>query len=72
MPRLDASDLKVDSNTRRPVTVANLASRLCDQARSGQILVDSEVQTAVNELAELESVGEMTLGGFQSCQFLLD
>jgi class 3 adenylate cyclase/CheY-like chemotaxis protein len=45
-------------------TVANLASRLCDQARNGQILVDSKVQTAVNELAELESMGEMTLKGF--------
>jgi adenylate cyclase len=45
-------------------TVANLASRLCDQARNGQILVDSKVQTAVNELAELEPVGEMTLKGF--------
>jgi len=45
-------------------TVANLASRLCDQARNGQILVDSKVQTAVDELAELEPMGEMTLKGF--------
>jgi adenylate cyclase len=45
-------------------TVANLASRLCDQARNGQILVDSKVQAAVNALADMESVGEMSLKGF--------
>jgi adenylate cyclase len=45
-------------------TVANLASRLCDQARNGQILVDAKVHAAVNGLAEMELVGEMTLKGF--------
>jgi adenylate cyclase len=45
-------------------TVANLASRLCDQARNGQILVDAKVHAAVNGLAEIEPVGEMTLKGF--------
>ena len=35
-------------------TVANLASRLCDEARDGQILIDAKVHAAVEALAELE------------------
>jgi len=46
-------------------TVANLASRLCDQARNGQILVDAKVRAEVESLAELESVGELDLKGFR-------
>jgi adenylate cyclase len=46
-------------------TVANLASRLCDQARDGQILVDAKVRAEVESLAELESVGELDLKGFR-------
>jgi adenylate cyclase len=46
-------------------TVANLASRLCDQARNGQILVDTKVRAEVESLAELESVGELDLKGFR-------
>jgi adenylate cyclase len=46
-------------------TVANLASRLCDQARNGQILVDAKVHAALNSRAELESVGELDLKGFR-------
>lgn len=46
-------------------TVANLASRLCDEARNGQILVDAKVHTAVKEQAELESAGELALKGFR-------
>jgi class 3 adenylate cyclase len=45
-------------------TVANLASRLCDSALDGQILVDAKVHSDVNMLAELESVGELELKGF--------
>jgi class 3 adenylate cyclase/CheY-like chemotaxis protein len=45
-------------------TVANLASRLCDQARNGQILVDAKVHAQINGLAEMESVGELNLKGF--------
>ena len=44
-------------------TVANLAARLCDQAKSGEILVDSKVHTAVESMAELEPVGELALKG---------
>jgi adenylate cyclase len=46
-------------------TVANLASRLCDQARNGQILVDAKVRAEVEALAELESIGELDLKGFR-------
>src|SRR5262245_6996258 len=46
-------------------TVANLASRLCDEARNGQILVDAKVHAAVHERAELESAGELPLKGFR-------
>lgn len=45
-------------------SVANLASRLCDRACDGQILVDSRVHREVNTLADLESVGELELKGF--------
>ena len=45
-------------------TCANLASRLCDQASNGQILVDAKVHAQVKGLAEMESVGESSLKGF--------
>jgi class 3 adenylate cyclase len=44
-------------------TVANLASRLCDEARDGQILIDEVVCAAVAALAEIEPVGELPLKG---------
>ena len=44
-------------------TVANLASRLCDEARDGQILVSQRVYAQVEELVEAEPVGELTLKG---------
>src|SRR6516165_3228176 len=46
-------------------TVANLASRLCDAARNGQILVDAKVHAEAEALAELELVGELDLKGFR-------
>jgi adenylate cyclase len=45
-------------------TVANLASRLCDEARNGQILVDAKVHTAIEALAEADAMGELVLKGF--------
>jgi class 3 adenylate cyclase len=44
-------------------TVVNLASRLCGEAKSGQILVDTRVQTAVEALADIEPAGELSLKG---------
>jgi adenylate cyclase len=44
-------------------TVTNLAARLCGEAKGGQILVSSRVAGAVEELADLEEVGTLTLKG---------
>jgi len=44
--------------------VVNLAARLCGEAKSGQILVDGKVHTAVETLTEFEPVGELDLKGF--------
>jgi len=44
--------------------VANLASRLCDEALGGQILVDTNVCTAVETVADMELRGDLTLKGF--------
>ena len=44
--------------------VANLASRLCDEARNGQILVDANVHSAVAAWADMEAQGELVLKGF--------
>jgi len=42
-------------------TVLNLASRLCDAAQSGQILISQRVQAEVEDLAEAAPVGELEL-----------
>ena len=44
-------------------TVVNLAARLCAEAASGQILIDSKVQASVEEIAETEAAGEFVLKG---------
>ena len=44
--------------------VVNLAARLCGEAKSGQILVDGKVHTAVEALTEFDPVGELELKGF--------
>jgi adenylate cyclase len=44
--------------------VANLASRLCDEAKNGQVLVDINVVSAVESRAEIEFTEELTLKGF--------
>ncbi|HEX9236851.1 MAG TPA: adenylate/guanylate cyclase domain-containing protein, partial [Actinomycetota bacterium] len=45
-------------------SVMNMASRLCDEARPGQILVNERVFAEVEELVEAEPAGELTLKGF--------
>ena len=45
-------------------TVINLASRLCGEAKPGQILVSPQVQAMVEELVQVEPVGDLTLKGF--------
>ena len=46
-------------------TVTNLASRLCGEAKPGQILLSQRVAGGVEEVADVETVGELTLKGFQ-------
>jgi adenylate cyclase len=47
-------------------TVTNLAARLCAEANGGQILISQRVYSAVEHLAEVESVGELALKGFHT------
>jgi DNA-binding response OmpR family regulator len=46
-------------------TVTNLASRLCGEAKAGQILVSQRLLGTVEELIEVEPVGELALKGLQ-------
>jgi class 3 adenylate cyclase/CheY-like chemotaxis protein len=46
-------------------TVTNLASRLCGEARPGQILAAQRLLAAVEGLVVTEAVGELALKGFQ-------
>jgi class 3 adenylate cyclase/CheY-like chemotaxis protein len=45
-------------------TVTNLASRLCGEAKPSQILVSQRLLGTVEELVEVEPVGELSLKGF--------
>src|SRR2546425_1971166 len=45
-------------------SVMNLASRLCDEAGSGQILVHERAFAEVEHLVAAEPTGELTLKGF--------
>ncbi len=45
-------------------TVTNLAARLCGEARPGQVLISRRLLGTVEELVEVEPVGELTLKGF--------
>lgn len=44
--------------------VTNLASRLCDEAAAGQILVSQRVHAAAEDLVQAEHFGDLTLKGF--------
>ncbi len=44
-------------------TVTNLAARLCDAARDGQILISQRAAASVAEIATLEPIGEIPLKG---------
>jgi class 3 adenylate cyclase/putative methionine-R-sulfoxide reductase with GAF domain len=46
-------------------TVANVASRLCDEAKPGQILVSPRVLTKVEDAVTVEPVGEFALKGIR-------
>ena len=44
-------------------TVSNVASRLCDEAKPGQILISPRVMMAVEDAVTVEPVGDFTLKG---------
>jgi adenylate cyclase len=46
-------------------TVSNVASRLCDEAKPGQILINPRVLTKVENAVTVEPVGEFTLKGIR-------
>jgi adenylate cyclase len=46
-------------------TVSNVASRLCDEAKPGQILISPRVLMAVKQAVTVEPVGEFTLKGIR-------
>jgi adenylate cyclase len=45
-------------------TVTNLASRLCGEAKPGQTLISQRVLASVEDIVEVERVGELQLKGF--------
>jgi adenylate cyclase len=44
--------------------VVNLASRLSDEAQSGQVLIDRRTRAALGDTAEVEALGPLTLKGY--------
>ena len=46
-------------------TVSNVASRLCDEAKPGQILISARVLTKVENAVKVEAVGEFELKGIR-------
>jgi adenylate cyclase len=46
-------------------TVSNVASRLCDEAKPGQILISPRVRQAVEKAVAVEPVGEFALKGIR-------
>jgi len=46
-------------------TVSNVASRLCDEAKPGQILISPRVLMAVEDAVTVEPVGDFTLKGIR-------
>jgi class 3 adenylate cyclase/putative methionine-R-sulfoxide reductase with GAF domain len=46
-------------------TVSNVASRLCDEAKPGQILITPRVRQAIEKAITVESVGEFELKGIR-------
>ena len=44
--------------------VSNLASRLCDQAGDGEILISQRALAGIEDLLEVETVGDLNLKGF--------
>jgi class 3 adenylate cyclase len=46
-------------------TVSNVASRLCDEAKPGQILISPRVLMAIQDAITVDPVGQFTLKGIR-------
>jgi class 3 adenylate cyclase/putative methionine-R-sulfoxide reductase with GAF domain len=46
-------------------TVSNVASRLCDEAKPGQILISSRVLESVKDIVVVETMGDLVLKGIR-------
>jgi class 3 adenylate cyclase/CheY-like chemotaxis protein len=46
-------------------TVCNLAARLCGEAKAGQILIPQRFLASIEDFAEVELIGDLSLKGFQ-------
>jgi adenylate cyclase len=46
-------------------SVVNMASRLCDEAQGGQILLGPRAYVAVESSVQVQPIGPLTLKGFQ-------
>jgi class 3 adenylate cyclase len=46
-------------------TVSNVASRLCDEAKPGEILISPRVRQAVEKAVTIEQIGEFSLKGIR-------
>jgi class 3 adenylate cyclase len=46
-------------------TVSNVASRLCDEAKPGQILISPRVLLAIEDSVSVEAIGEFELKGIR-------
>jgi class 3 adenylate cyclase len=44
-------------------SIPNLASRICNEAKSGQVLISQRVSSAVEDLVEMDSLGMVSLKG---------
>ena len=44
--------------------VSNLASRLCDKAKSGQVLITESVYAKIEDMAEVKPIGDVSFKGF--------
>jgi hypothetical protein len=56
-----------DSASRHclPASISNVASRLCDEAKPGQILISPRVLTKVENAVKVEPAGEFELKGIR-------
>jgi adenylate cyclase len=55
----------IGASTATWTTVSNVASRLCDEAKPGQILISPRVLMKVENAVKVEPVGEFELKGIR-------